>query len=77
LPNLADGKLNVANLSYASKKHSVLAHTLKQMKCYEDIVDILEDYVEHIHQISANIETCTSRIYSKIDAIQSCQEIKA
>jgi hypothetical protein len=50
---------------------------LKQMKCYEDIVDILEDYVEHIHQISANIETCTSRIYSKIDAIQSCQEIKA
>jgi len=47
---------------------------------------MLEDDVEHIHQIAAKIEVRTSRmkdktrqafVHSKIEAIQNSQEIKA
>ena len=46
---------------------------------------MLEDDVEHIHQMAAKIETQTSRmtnkdlqpfIHAKIEAIQNCQEFK-
>jgi hypothetical protein len=75
----------VANLSYTPKIHSILVHALDQMKQLQGIGDMLEDDVEHIHQMAARIETWTSRrtnkalepfIHSKIETIQNCQQIK-
>ena len=51
----------VANLSYTPKIHSILVHALEQMKRLRGIGDMLEDDVEHIHQMAAKIETQTSR----------------
>ncbi len=47
----------VANLSYTPKIHSILVHALDQMKQLQGIGDMLEDDVEHIHQMAARIET--------------------
>jgi hypothetical protein len=75
----------IANLSYTPKIHSILAHAMEQMKRCQGIGDMLEDDVEHMHQLAARIETRTSRmtnkalepfIHSKIEAIQNCQEVK-
>jgi hypothetical protein len=75
-----------AGLSYTPKVHSVLVHALEQMRECQGIGDMLEDDVEHIHQIAARIEARTSRmkdkgrqafVHSKIEAIQNSQEIKA
>ena len=76
----------VAGLSYTPKIHSVLVHALEQMRKSKGIGDMLEDDVEHIHQIAARIESRTSRmknkaqqafVHSKIEHIQNSQEIKA
>jgi len=75
-----------AGLSYTPKLHSVLVHTMEQMRECQGIGDMLEDDVEHIHQLAAKIEGCTSRmkdkfwqafVHSKIEAIQNCHEIKS
>ncbi len=42
-----------AGLSYTPKVHIVLAHAMDQMKELQGIGDMLEDDVEHIHQIVA------------------------
>ena len=76
----------VAGLSHTPKIHSVLVHALEQMRKSKGIGDMLEDDVEHIHQIAARIESRTSRmknkaqqafVHSKIEHIQNSQEIKA
>ncbi len=76
----------IAGLNYTPKVHSVLAHAMEQMKELEGIGDMLEDDVEHIHQIAARIESRTSRmknktqqafVHSKIEAIQNSQDITA
>jgi len=57
---------------------------MDQMKELEGIGDMLEDDVEHIHQIAARIESWTSQlknktqqafVHSKIEAIQNSQNI--
>jgi hypothetical protein len=74
-----------ANLSYTPKIHSVLVHAMEQMKRCQGIGDMLEDDVEHVHQMAARIEARTSRmtnkaqqplIHSKIEAVQNSQQIK-
>jgi hypothetical protein len=84
LDNL-DYSWKIANLSYTPKILSILAHALEQMKCCQGICDMLENDVEHMHQLAARIETCTSRmtnkalepfIHSKIQTIQNCQTVK-
>ena len=66
--------------------HSVLVNALEQMKQCPGIKYILEDDVEHIHQLAAKIEAQTSRmkdktwqafVHSKIEAIQNSNYIKA
>jgi hypothetical protein len=56
------------------------------MRELQGIGDMLEDDVEHIHQIAARIESRTSRmknktqqafVHSKIEAIQNSQDIAA
>jgi hypothetical protein len=41
-----------AGLSYTPKVHSVLVHALEQIKECQGIGDMLEEDVEHIHQIA-------------------------
>ncbi len=55
----------VANLSYTPKIHSILVHALEWMKRCQGIGDMLEDDVEHIHQMAEGIEVCTSRMPNK------------
>jgi hypothetical protein len=45
-----------AGLSYIPKIHSVLVHAMEQMRACDGIGDMLEDDVEHIHQLAAKIE---------------------
>jgi hypothetical protein len=75
----------IANLSYTPKIYSILAHAMEQMKHCQGIGDMLEDNVEHMHQLAARIESCSSRmtnnalklfIHLKVEAIQKCQEVK-
>ena len=55
----------MANLSYTPKIHSLLVHALEQMKRCQGIGDMLEDDVEHIHQMAARTEMHTSRMPNK------------
>jgi hypothetical protein len=75
-----------AGLSYIPKVHSALVHALEQIREFPGIGDMMEDDVEHIHQLAAKIEARTSRmkdkarqafVHSKIEAIQNSHEIKA
>jgi hypothetical protein len=84
LPNL-EYFWKVVNLSYTPKIQSILVHAFEQIKRCQGIGDMLEDSVEHIHQMAARIETCTSRmlnkaqqpfIHTKIEAIQNSTNIK-
>jgi hypothetical protein len=63
----------VANLSYTPKIHSILVHELDEMKQLQGIGDMLEDDVEHIHQMAARIETQTSRSFQKRKYGSSCR----
>ncbi len=54
-----------AGLSYTPKVHSVLVHVLEHMREFQGIGDMLEDDVEHIHQLVAKIEARTSRMKDK------------
>jgi hypothetical protein len=82
--NNLDYLWKVARLSYTPKVHSVLVHALDQMKEFQGIGDMLEDDIEHIHQIAAQIQSRTSRmknkaqqafVHSKIVAIQNSHDI--
>jgi hypothetical protein len=54
-----------ANLRFAPKIHGLLSHAVKQMRHFQGIGDTLEDDVEQIHQLSAKIESRTSRMKNK------------
>jgi hypothetical protein len=65
------------DLSFTPKIHSAIAHAVEQVKRLEGIGDVLEDDLEHLHQTSAKITSCVSRmknkdqqafVYSKIEA---------
>ncbi len=45
-----------ARLNYTPKLHSTLEHSLDHMRRFNGIGNMLEDDVEHIHQIVAKIE---------------------
>ncbi len=82
--NNLDYLWKIAGLSFTPKVHSVLVHALDQMKKLQGIGGMLEDDVEHIHQIAAQIESRTNQmknkaqqafVHSKIEAIQNSQDI--
>jgi hypothetical protein len=54
-----------ANLNFTPKVHSILVHALEQVKLFNGIGDTLEDDIEHMHQISARIESCVSQMKNK------------
>jgi hypothetical protein len=45
-----------AHLNFIPKLHSTLEHSLDHMRRFNGIGNMLEDDVEHIHQIAAKIE---------------------
>ena len=68
-----------SDLNFTPKVHSILAHALEQAKVFQGIGDTLEDDIEHMHQISARIESRISRmknkeqqafVHSRMEAIQ-------
>ncbi len=63
--NNLDYLWKVAGLSYTPKIYSVLVHALEQIRKSKGIGDMLEDAVEHIHQIAARLEARTSRMKNK------------
>jgi hypothetical protein len=67
------------------KLHSTLEHSLDHMRRFNGISDMLEDDVEHIHQIAAKIEVQVSRmknksgqalVHSKMEVMQNSHEIR-
>jgi hypothetical protein len=74
-----------AKLSFTPKIHGLLSHAVPQMRHFHGFGDTLEDDVERIHQISAQIESPVSRmknkgkqahVHSKMEAIQNCNLVK-
>jgi hypothetical protein len=72
-------------LNFTPKMHCLLNHGLEHMRRFGGIGDTLEDDVEHMHQISARIESRVSRmknkgqqayVHSKIEVIQNCAMVK-
>jgi hypothetical protein len=52
----------IAGLSFTPKIHGVLAHASDQVELIEGIGDLLEDDLEHLHQMSQKISYRTGRI---------------
>jgi hypothetical protein len=74
-----------ASLSLTPKMHTLLNHSIQQMRAFEGIGDTMEDDVEMMHQISARIESRVGRmnnkgqqafIHSKMESITSNVEVK-
>ncbi len=72
------------DLSFTPKIHSVIAHAVEQVKQLGGIGDVLEDGLEHLHQTSAKISSCVSRmknkdqqvfVHSKLEAKQNNIEV--
>ncbi len=51
-----------AGISFTPKIHSILCHAFQQMKRLGGFGDLLEDDLEHLHQMSKAISNCTSCI---------------
>lgn len=75
-----------AGLSFTPKIHGMLAHVVDQVESLNGIGDMLEDDLEHLHQVSKRIMDRTSKIkdvtkqafaHSKIEAKHNNKEIIA
>jgi ferritin-like protein len=56
---------NTGDLNFMPKAHSLLAHALEQAKAFQGVGDTLEDDIEHMHQISARIESYIGQMKNK------------
>jgi len=74
-----------AKLSFMPKIHGLITHAVPQLRRLQGIGDTLEDDVECIQQISAQIESLVSRmknkgqqahLHSKMEAIQNSNLVK-
>jgi hypothetical protein len=74
-----------AQMSFTPKLHGTLHHALDHMKRHNGFGDMLEDDVEHMHQIAAKIEARVSRmknkkgqanVHSKMEAMQNSREVR-
>jgi len=65
-----------AGMSFTPKIHGVLAHAMQQAKRIGGIGDLLEDDLEHIHQISKKITDQTSRIKNKMQQARSHSQME-
>jgi len=56
----------LAGLSFTPKIHGVLAHASDQVELIGGIGDLLEDDLEHLHQMSQKISYRTGRIKNAV-----------
>ncbi len=54
-----------AGLSFTPKIHGMHAHAANQVELLGGIVDMLEDNLEHLHQVSKKNNDRTSRVKNK------------
>jgi hypothetical protein len=54
-----------ALLSLTPKMHTLLTHSIQQMRAFHGIGDTIEGNVEMMHQISTRIELCIGRMNNK------------
>jgi len=66
-----------AGLSFTPKIHGVLAHAVEQVERLNGIGDLLEDDLEHLHQMSKKIADRTSRIKVKDQQARSHSQMEA
>jgi hypothetical protein len=59
---------NSAGLSFTPKNHGVLSHAAEQVERLQGVGDLLEDDLEHLHQMSKKIADGTNRIKKKRSA---------
>jgi hypothetical protein len=64
-------------LSYTPKIHGMLGHAYRQMEQLGGFGDLLEDDLEHLHQMSKRITDRTSRIKSRTQQTLSHSKIEA
>jgi hypothetical protein len=69
--------LSKAGMSFMPKIHGVLAHAMQQAERIGGIGDLLEDDLEHLHQISKKITDQTSRIKNKMQQARSHSQMEA
>jgi hypothetical protein len=63
-------------MSFTPKIHGVLAHAMQQAERIGGIGDLLEDDLEHLHQISKKITDQTSRIKNKMQQARSHSQME-
>ncbi len=68
---------SLAGLSYTPKIHGILAHAADQVELLQGIGDMLEDDLEHLHQISKKISHRTSRIKNMAQQALSHSQMEA
>jgi hypothetical protein len=66
-----------AGISFTPKIYGVLCHAFPKMKQFGGFGDLLEDDLEHLHQMSKAISDCTSHIKNKLQQAFSHSKIKA
>jgi hypothetical protein len=64
-------------LSYTPKIHRMLCHAFQQMQRLNGFGDLLEDDLEHLHQISKTISDSTCRIKSKVQQALTHSKLEA
>jgi len=68
---------NSAGLSFTPKIHGVLSHAVEQVERLQGIRDLLEDDLEHLHQMSKKIADRTNRIKKKDQQARSHSQMEA
>ena len=68
---------SAAGLSFTPKIHGLLAHAVEQVERLKGIGDLLEDDLEHLHQMSKKITDRTSRIKNKNQQARSHSQMEA
>ena len=66
-----------AGLSYTPKIHGILCHAFQQMQRLNGFRDLLEDDLEHLHQISRTVSDSTCRIKSKVQQAVTHSKLEA
>ena len=55
-----------SRVEFTPKIHGILSHAVEQVERLQGIGDLLEDDLEHLHQMSKKIADQTNRIKKKI-----------
>jgi hypothetical protein len=66
-----------ARLSETPKYHGIVEHAVKQMRRIGGIGDMLEDDVEHMHQISSRLEARVDRLKNRDKRILTLTKMEA